>query len=301
MLNSMKEVEKKTMKKMRFHVRFSLAMAIAVALCIGCLTPAMAADSAEQQLLVDKARVSFQSVIQDDNFIWLRENLHQAKALLIVPSLLKAGFILGGSGGNGVLVARNEKTGKWSQPAFYTVGSVTFGFQIGGEAAEVIMVARTRKALDSLYSSSFKLGGDTSIAAGPVGAGTKANVMTDFVSFSRTKGAYAGLSLEGAVIKTRDGWNEAYYGEAVRPLDILVKGAVSNPGSKELRKTIANAERAGSSTSGSQGKARYHVVERGDTLWGLSQQYGVPVAEIRRLNNIEEGQAIYPGQKIMLQ
>ena len=141
-----------------------------------------------------------------------------------------------------MLVARNEKTGKWSQPAFYTIGSVTFGLQIGGEAAEVIMMARTQRALDSLYSSSFKLGGDTSIAAGPVGAGAKSNVMTDFVSFARTKGAYAGVSLEGAVIKTRDGWNKAYYGKAVRPVDIIVKGAVSNPGSAELRKTIAQAE-----------------------------------------------------------
>jgi lipid-binding SYLF domain-containing protein len=230
------------MKKMRFYLGHRFTMAIAVALCLGWFMPTMASDPAEQQLLVDKARVSFQSVIQDENFIWLRENLHQAKALLIVPSLLKGGFILGGSGGSGVLVARNEKTGKWSQPAFYTVGSVTFGLQIGGEAAEVIMMARTRRALDSLYSSSFKLGGDTSIAAGPVGAGAKSNVMTDFVSFARTKGAYAGVSLEGAVIKTRDGWNEAYYGKAVRPVDIVVKGAVSNPGSAELRKTIAQAE-----------------------------------------------------------
>jgi lipid-binding SYLF domain-containing protein len=301
MPNSLKEVEKKMMKKMRFHLRHGLAVAIAGALCVGGLVAPVAADSAEQQLLVDKARITFQSVIEDDHFTWLRENLHQAKALLIVPSLLKGGFILGGSGGNGVLVARNEKTGMWSQPAFYTVGSVTFGLQIGGEAAEVIMMARTRKALDSLYSSSFKLGGDTSIAAGPVGAGAKANVMTDFVSFTQTKGAYAGLSLEGAVIKTRDGWNEAYYGKAVRPLDILVKGSVSNPGSKELRQTIANAERGGRGTSGSQGNAGSYVVERGDTLYGISQRYGVPVAEIRRLNNIEEGQAIYPGQKIMLQ
>jgi lipid-binding SYLF domain-containing protein len=286
---------------MNSHLRHSLIIAIAGVLCVGWLMPAIATDSAEQQLLVDKARVTFRSVIQDDNFTWLRENLHQAKALLIVPSLLKGGFILGGSGGSGVLVARNEKTGAWSQPAFYTLGSVTFGLQIGGEAAEVIMVARTQRALDSLYSSSFKLGGDTSVAAGPVGAGAKSNVMTDFVSFTRSKGAYAGVSFEGAVLKTRDGWNEAYYGRAVRPVDIILKRVVSNPGSAELRKTIANAERGSVTTSGFQGEGLYHVVERGDTLYGISQKYGIPVAELRRLNNIKEGQAIYPGQKIMLQ
>jgi LysM repeat protein len=81
----------------------------------------------------------------------------------------------------------------------------------------------------------------------------------------------------------------------------MVKRAVSNPGSAELRKTIANAEQAGRTSSRSQGKGLYHVVERGDTLYGISERYGVPVAEIRRLNQIEEGQAIYPGQKIMLQ
>jgi lipid-binding SYLF domain-containing protein len=297
----MEEVEKSKMKKMNSLLRHSLIVVLAGVFCVGWLMPAVAADSEEQQLLVDKARITFRSVIQDDNFTWLRENLHRAKALLIVPSLLKGGFILGGSGGSGVLVARNDRTGAWSQPAFYTLGSVTFGLQIGGEAAEVIMVARTQKALDSLYSSSFKLGGDTSVAAGPVGAGAKSNVMTDFVSFTRSKGAYAGVSFEGAVIKTRDGWNEAYYGKAVRPVDIMVKRAVSNPGSAELRKTIANAEQVGRTSSGSQGKGLYHVVERGDTLYGISERYGVPVAEIRRLNQIEEGQAIYPGQKIMLQ
>ena len=95
--------------------------------------------------------------------------------------------------------------------------------------------------MDALFTSSFKLGGDTSIAVGPVGAGVKSNIVADILSFSRTKGAYAGVSLEGSVIKTKDKWNEAYYGKAVSPVDIIVQRSVSNPGSKALRTSVAEA------------------------------------------------------------
>ena len=205
--------------------------------------PATATEPVEQQGLVDKARVTFENFMVDDqNFgEWFRKNLHEAKALLIVPNLLKGGYFVGGSGGSGVLVVKDVKTGLWSQPAFYTMGSVTLGLQIGAEAAEVVMMVRTQKAVDKLLTSSFKLGGDASIAAGPVGGGAKANVMTDIISYTRAKGAYAGISLEGAVIATRDKWNQAYYGKAVTPVEILVENSVSNPGSAELREALGKA------------------------------------------------------------
>jgi len=142
--------------------------------------------------------------MKDENQAWLKKNLNQAKGLIIIPSLLKAGFVIGGSGGSGVLIVKNDKTGQWSQPAFYTLGSGTFGFQIGAESAEIIMMVRTQKAVDKLFASSFKLGGDTSVAVGPVGTGVKSNVVADILSFTRTKGAYAGVSLEGSVFNTKD-------------------------------------------------------------------------------------------------
>ena len=206
------------------------------ALVIGLAFPVSAAD---EQALVDKARITFESFMTDPNLSWLKENMPAAKGLVIVPSLLKAGFIFGGSGGSGVLVVPDAKTGKWSDPAFYTIGSVSFGLQIGGEAAEVVMYLRTQKAVDSMLSSSVKLGGDTSVTVGPVGAGAKSNVMADIFSFSRSKGAFAGLALDGSVVKTRDEWNKNYYGKPVTPVDILVKRSVNNPGSAELRKTVA--------------------------------------------------------------
>ena len=229
------------MKKSSIGLLGVLFTFIISTMILGFAIPATAAEPIKQQGLVDKARVTLESFMADKNQSWLMENLNQAKALIIVPSLLKAGFVVGGSGGSGVLIVKDHKTGQWSEPAFYTLGSGTFGFQIGAESAEVIMMVRTQKALDKLFTSSFKLGGDTSMAVGPVGVGAKSNIVADIVSFTRTKGAYAGISLEGSVIKTKDKWNEAYYGKAVSPIDIIVKRSVSNPGSKALRTSVAKA------------------------------------------------------------
>jgi lipid-binding SYLF domain-containing protein len=229
------------MKKKYIIRSFFFCIAIITVGMVVFVIPTKAEVAVEQQGLVDKARITFQSFMVDENMAWFRENLHEAKGLLIVPSLLKAGFFLGGSGGSGVLLVRDAETDRWSQPAFYTIGSVTLGIQIGGEAAEVIMMVTTQKAVDRLLTSSFKLGADASIAVGPIGGGTKSNVMVDIISFTRAKGAYAGISLESAVIATRDKWNKAYYGKAVTPFDILVKSSASNLGSGELREALSNA------------------------------------------------------------
>ena len=170
--------EEETMKTVRRIFR-KKTIGLTTALFVGILAlraaPATADEAVKQQGLVDKSRVTFQSFMLDENLSWLHENLHRAKGLIIIPRLLKAGFILGGSGGTGILVLRDGKTGQWSQPAFYNIGSVTFGLQIGGEAAEAIMFVRTQKAVEKLYASSFKLGGDVSAALGPVGSGVKSN------------------------------------------------------------------------------------------------------------------------------
>jgi lipid-binding SYLF domain-containing protein len=181
----------------------------------------------------------------DPDLTWFQENVKDAKALLIVQQLLKGAFFIGGSGGSGVLIVQDEDSGNWSQPAFYIVGSLSFGFQIGGQASEVIIMGRTRGGIEQLYTSSFKLGGDASVAAGPYGAGmegaTSANLDADFLSFSRAKGAFAGISLEGAIIKTDDDANSAYYGQPVDALDILVKQSVSNSHANPLRASVSRA------------------------------------------------------------
>jgi len=288
------------MSKRSIRLSNIVLTAFAAVLLSGLVIRAIGAEPVEQQGLVDKARITFQGFMRDENMSWLRENLDQAKGLLIAPSVLKGGFILGGSGGRGVLVVKDAKTGKWSQPGFYTLGSVTFGLQIGGEAAEVIMMVRSQKGIDKLLTTSFKVGGDTSVAVGPVGAGAKTSITADILSFARSKGAYAGANFEGAVIKTRDEWNEAYYGKPLRPTDIFVRRSVSNPGSAELRAGVAKAVYAAQKKPVSQAEGQYHVVRSGDTLSGIGKQYGVSVDELRHLNNIGKKDYIYPGQKLLV-
>ena len=133
-----------------------------------CWSPAWA-DSLDEEQLVEKATHTFTSFMEDPNLTWFQDHVKEAKALLIIPQQLKAAFFLGADGGSGVLVVRDKQTGAWSHPAFYVVGGFSFGFQWGGQAAEVILLIRTEGAIEKLYSSSFKLGGEASITAGPYG------------------------------------------------------------------------------------------------------------------------------------
>lgn len=217
----------------------SLLAFAALALCVAA--PAVHAQ-AEQEKLVAAAEATFSNFHRDKEMNWLNENLHLAKAVLIAPRITKAGFIIGGSGGRAVLVARDAKTGKWMGPAFYTLATASVGFQAGVEVSEAVTLVMTDKALNSLLSSSFKLGADVSIAAGPIGVGSKATVTADMVAFNRSKGLYGGLNLDGTVVKTSDDWNDAFYGKkGALPPDILVRGsAVSDKGEK-LRAAVAAA------------------------------------------------------------
>ncbi len=195
----------------------------------------------EQQALVENANASAKRFSADPDMAWFREHLDDAEGLLIIPTSIKGGFIIGGSGGSGVMLARRPDI-EWSYPAFYTMGSVTFGLQIGGEVQEIVLVIMSKAGRDAMLTNEFKLGADISVAAGPVGAGAKAQT-ADVLAFSRTKGGlYGGLNLEGAVIATREGWNRAYYGEDVRAIDILVTGTARNPGADPLRETVADID-----------------------------------------------------------
>jgi lipid-binding SYLF domain-containing protein len=242
----------KAMKLSSLYLSIVAAMLVALA-----IPPATAQEALKQQLLVDKARITVNSFVADPNMTWLRAHLKDVKGVLISPELLKGGFIVGGSGGSAVLLARDEKTGRWSEPGFYTMGAASLGFQIGGQKAEVILMIMTRRALESLYTSSVKLGGDFSVAAGPVGVGAATKGVTaHIISYARTKGAFAGVSLEGAVVKVSDKSNNAYYGKPVRPVDILVTQKVSNPKAAELKKALKGAERRGEQELAAVGPSR---------------------------------------------
>lgn len=151
---------------------------------------------------------------------------------------LKGGFVIGGSGGTGVLLVRGENNA-WSEPAFYTLGAVSVGLLAGGQAAEVVILVNSQTAIERLLTNSIKLGGEASIAIGPKGGGKAANVSADFVSYAKSKGAYVGASVDGSVLDVRDSLNHAYYGKAVTPGEILVKRAVVNTQSRSLREAVA--------------------------------------------------------------
>ncbi len=154
---------------------------------------------------------------------WLQGNIGRARAVLIAPSIAKAGFIFGGSGGRAVLLARDPATGKWAGPVFYTMATASVGFQAGVSVSENVTLVMTEKALNSLMSNSVKAGADASVAAGPVGAGAKSDVVADLVTFSRAKGVYGGLNLDGTVIAVSNDWNKAYFGKDVLPPDVLIR------------------------------------------------------------------------------
>jgi len=215
-----------------------LGAAVAIAAAF-ISVPARADDASDAKSTVDKATATVNSFAADKNFPTLHGLMKKAKGVLVYPLIVEGGFIIGGSGGTGVLLVRDEKTGKFGSPAFYGMGGVSLGFLAGGQAAETMLVVNTQKALDSLLSTKLKLGGDASVAAGPVGAGATGTFSEDFISYSKSKGAYANMSLNGQVIAVRESLNNAFYGKPVTPVDILVKGSVSNAGAGPLQAALA--------------------------------------------------------------
>jgi lipid-binding SYLF domain-containing protein len=198
---------------------------------------AAGAATAGPQDVVDDSVKALEELSADPDTGWFRDNVQKAKAIVIVPSLVKAGFLVGGSGGNGVAMTRSDRG--WSHPSFVTLASLTVGLQGGAQTGQLALLVMTDRGRDALFRNKFQLGGGVSVAEGPVEAGASA-ATTDILAFSRTKGVFGGVALEGATIAVRDSWNEEYYGrEGVRPEDILAARDQVNPGAEKLRETAA--------------------------------------------------------------
>ncbi|MGB1548009.1 MAG: lipid-binding SYLF domain-containing protein [Alphaproteobacteria bacterium] len=202
--------------------------------------PAKAAS--DQQELIDSAKYTMERMLKDELFSEVPAYLARAKAVLIAPSMFKAGFFFGAEGGSGVLLGKNE-AGEWSYPAFYTLGGASFGLQIGAENAEVLYVILTDDGLKSVLSTQVKLGADASVAVGPVGAGIEGATTTSFgadiVVFSRSVGLFGGVAGEGTVIYSRKSWNELYYGEGATAKKIVQEGSVRNENADALRAVLS--------------------------------------------------------------
>jgi len=225
-------------------VALGLGVLVAMGIC-GAPAQVWADDKTDAQQLVEKARLTLDAFVNDPQMRDpLRSLLANAKGVLIYPQVLRGSFIFGVSGGSGVFLARDEKAKQWGGPAFYTIGEASFGLQAGADASEIVLVALTERGVSALLSPSTKLGVDTAIAAGPVGAGASAStagLSADVVSYARTKGLYAGMSLQGAIVGTRGALNQAYYGQAASPTDILIRRTVSNPQAAGLIEALTKA------------------------------------------------------------
>src|SRR5712664_4600021 len=162
------------------------------------------------------------------------EVLSDAKCILVVPDLIKGGFIFGGKHGRGVATCRTSNG--WSAPAFVSVGGGSWGLQIGVEGVDLVMLVMNEQGFQHLLSSKFELTGEGSVAAGPVGrhasAGTDWKMNTQMLTYSRSKGVFAGLTLEGAVIQQDDDSSRAIYGKHMRFRSIL-SGKVATPKSAD--------------------------------------------------------------------
>jgi lipid-binding SYLF domain-containing protein len=171
------------------------------------------------------------------------ELLAKCKAIAIYPSVLKGGFIFGARYGKGVVLKKDDKTGEWGPVAFSTIGGGSWGFQIGGSATDLILVIMNERGMSALLSNNFTLGADAAIAAGPVGrnseAATDLSLRAGIISYSRSRGLFAGIALDGAVLTQDNDSNTAYYGKPMTSKDILLNDAVEvQPSSKELARAL---------------------------------------------------------------
>jgi lipid-binding SYLF domain-containing protein len=155
-----------------------------------------------------------------------RSVLEKAEAIAVFPSTLKAGFIFGGHRGRGIISGHDRATGAWSPPAFLTLTGASFGAQIGGEAVDILLIVMSRRGLENLLRNQFKIGADAAIAAGPLGrdaeASTDIQMRAEILSYSRSRGLFAGVTLKGSSISQDRNANERFYGVAHRSRDIVL-------------------------------------------------------------------------------
>jgi lipid-binding SYLF domain-containing protein len=216
-----------------------LGLAVAASLAASSIALPVRAATGEQAL-VDHAIGTLQDLRGDKEFGNARDLLHRARAVLIAPRIFKAGFFVGGEGGQAVLMTRGA--GGWSAPAFYTVASASFGLQIGAQESEMVIFVMTDRALQALMRDNFKIGANAGIAVATLGStvegATTANAGADIVVWASASGAYAGISLDGSVVTPNRNDDAAYYGRPLSSSDIVLRRQGHNPGATALVRTL---------------------------------------------------------------
>jgi lipid-binding SYLF domain-containing protein len=155
--------------------------------------------------------------------------LDRAEAVAVFPNVIKAAFVFGGERGKGIISVRNRETNTWSAPGFVTITAGSWGAQIGGQSADIVLVVMNRRGVEKLLQDQFKVGGEAEAAAGPVGrhvsAATDAQLHAQILSYARSRGLFAGVSLSGASLHEDIDANEAFYGQRLHTREV-VTGAV---------------------------------------------------------------------------
>jgi len=202
--------------------------------CLGLVAAATVFAGNKEQRRLENSGVVMQEIMNiPDNIP--QEVMEKAKCVIVFPSVLKAAFVVGASYGRGAMVCRTGRgfSGPWGAPAMYALEGGSVGFQIGGEATDLVLLIMNDRGADSILSSKVKLGGDASIAAGPVGrdatADTDAYMRSEILSYSRTRGAFIGVSLEGSTLRPDDDATADVYGRKLTAREIVLGGRVGIP------------------------------------------------------------------------
>jgi lipid-binding SYLF domain-containing protein len=215
------------------------ALLVLFGLSLLAARPAVAASAAEE--LVEESRFSIERILADPGFAEVKDFVEKARGVLIIPELVKGGFIVGGEGGSGVLMVRGAD-GSWSSPAFYTLAAGSVGFQIGGQVSEVVFTLMNDGAVEAILSDEIKLGVDAGVAVGPFGKGLEASATTNFnediYAFSRSVGLFGGGALEGAKLINRQEWTDEYYGASAPTRAVVIERKFFNPHADKLRNAL---------------------------------------------------------------
>jgi lipid-binding SYLF domain-containing protein len=220
-------------------IRFvaTAALAMLALLQAGCSVN----SPGEQQTLVDRATLTMQEMMTQTVSQDPQELLRRARGVMVCPRIFKAGFFFGGEGGNCVLLAR-AGNGTWSYPAFYMIGSGSFGFQFGIEDNQLLMLIMTERGLNAVLDSQVKLGANAGIAIATIGAGVQGSTTTavgaDIVAFAASRGLFGGVALEGSVMSADTQANQLYYGQPFAARQLVKQMMGGNPGSDPLRDVL---------------------------------------------------------------
>lgn len=209
------------------------ASMIAVVLCLAlAVTAAASAQSNEADRIWNASNALRQIMTAEDAGV-PNAVMSSVDAIAIFPSTIRGGFIFGGHRGRGIVSARDVQTGEWSLPAFLTLTGASFGLQIGGQATDIVLLIMNRRGLDRILGNQFKIGAEASVAAGPVGrsaaAATDLLLTAEILSYSRSRGLFAGVSLEGSTVRSDRDANERYYGYPYDTRDIILDRQPSPP------------------------------------------------------------------------